>query len=73
MDLSLAGTLPAAQFKPSPRQEFEAGILDRLWTDRRQRQRAQWRGASGIPGKQAVGYRPASASPSKMAEAGRNS
>lgn len=38
-----------------------------LWTDRRQRHRAQWRGASGIPGKQAVGYRPASTSTSKMA------
>ncbi len=48
MELSLSGTLPVAQFKPSHRQEFEAWILDRLWTDQRYYQQSESREASGI-------------------------
>ncbi|ANC79616.1 hypothetical protein KKK_00680 [Pseudomonas putida B6-2] len=43
MSLGLAGTLPVAQFQLLPRQEFEAWILDRLWTVQRQHQQAELR------------------------------
>lgn len=55
MDLSLAGPLPVAQFRPSPRQEFEAWILDRLWTDQRQHPQAERREISCRPGVRAAG------------------